>query len=283
MNFFSCNQNQIFRTAPDNVSLLWEVRGKNLKKPCYVFGTMHLLCADQAKLSDNLKTIIKQTDAIYFEIDLDNLGELFSAAMSGNMRGDTSLKSLYSEAEYKRINDFFKQHNMGLQFTMFNKMQPMLVSALVDQTMLPCSNADGMEMSIMQEAHQYHKEINGLETAAFQVHLIDQIPYKIQAKELLNDIDSVETYKKQMDTLLNLYKQQDVEKLLKYSMKDEFGNDEMQDVLLNRRNANWAAQFEKISQNKSLLIAVGAAHLGGEKGFLNLLKQKGYAVRAITN
>jgi hypothetical protein len=53
--------------------------------------------------------------------------------------------------------------------------------------------------------------------------------------------------------------------------------------LINQRNINWVAQFPAIANNKSLLIAVGAGHLGGQRGVLNLLKQKGYQIRAIEN
>ena len=53
--------------------------------------------------------------------------------------------------------------------------------------------------------------------------------------------------------------------------------------MINRRNKNWVEQFPKIAKDKSLLIAVGAGHLGGESGLLNLLKQKGYTLRPLEN
>src|SRR5688500_9373166 len=57
-------------------TLLWEVTGNQLKKPSYVFGTMHILCADDAQLSENLKKIIKDTEQIYFEIDMDDMQQM---------------------------------------------------------------------------------------------------------------------------------------------------------------------------------------------------------------
>ena len=163
-------------------------------------------------------------------------------------------------------------------------MQPMLVSALVYQTMLPCAQADGMELSIMQLAHTKKKEIKGLETVAFQASVLDNIPYTQQAKELLSSIDSIETSTKETDEMIRLYKEQDIDKLLEFSLKSEGGTtSDVQDVMIDQRNKNWADQFPNITKDKQLLIAVGAGHLGGEKGLLNLLKEKGYTIRAIQN
>ena len=61
-----------------NNTLLWQISGNGLKKPSYIFGTMHLLCADDARLSDNLKKAIAQTDQIYFELDLHDMNEMMS-------------------------------------------------------------------------------------------------------------------------------------------------------------------------------------------------------------
>ncbi len=286
-NIFSCNGKNNFFTATDkanqNMSLLWEISGNGLHQPSYIFGTMHLLCAKDATLSNNLKSIIKQADEIYFEVDIDDLGELLTGILSGSMKNDTTLQELYTAAEYERISNFFEVHRLPIPLNAMSKMEPMLVSALVYQSLLPCMEADGMEMSIMQEAHQYTKEIKGLETAAFQLDLINQIPYGVQAKELLRSIDSANTFKHQLDEMMQLYKTQDIEKLLKFTLEGEYGDEQVQDILLNKRNKKWVNLFPEITKGKSLLIAVGAGHLGGAEGILNLLKKNGYTVKAMQN
>ena len=280
----SCESKSQFATAENNKSLLWEITGNQLQKPAYVFGTMHLLCANDAKLSKNLQQIITDADEIYFEIDMDDLGQLLSGFNAGTMKNETTLKELYTEEEYTRVKTFFEAHGMGMQLQLFSKMQPMLVSALVYQAMLPCTQADGMELSIMQLAHTKKKEIKGLETVAFQASVLDNIPYDKQAKELLNSIDSIESSASETEEMIKLYKEQDIEKLLEYSLKSEGGSvSEIQNIMIDQRNKNWADQFANITKDKKILIAAGAGHLGGKAGFLNLLKEKGYSVRAIQN
>ena len=273
-----------FVSAKNNKSLLWEITGNDLTKPVYVYGTMHLLCAKDAELSTNLKQIVTDVDEIYFEIDMDDLSELLTGFKQGTMKNDTTLHDLYSSDEYQRIKTFFDHHGMGMQLQMLNRMQPMLVSALVYQAILPCEEADGIELNIMKLAHENKKEIKGLETAAFQASVLDKIPYASQAKELLNSIDSVQSTETETEEMVKLYKEQDLDKLLDYSLKTEGGStSEMQDVMINKRNENWVKQFPDITKDKSILIAVGAGHLGGENGLLNLLKQKGYQVRPLEN
>jgi uncharacterized protein YbaP (TraB family) len=282
--FISCESKSQYNTAMNNKSLLWEVTGKDLARPVYIYGTMHLLCAKDAVLSNNLQNIVKNADEIYFEIDMDDISELLSGLKEGKMKNDTSLADLYSSDEYERIKSFFDHHGMGMELQMLNKMQPMLISALVYQAILPCQSADGIEMNIMKLAHQYHKEIKGLETAAFQASVLDKIPYSSQAKELLYSIDSVQNTESETDEMIELYKEQDLDKLLEYSLKSEGGtNSDIQDVMINNRNKNWVEQFPVITKDKSILIAVGAGHLGGEEGLLNLLKEKGYSIRPLEN
>lgn len=163
-------------------------------------------------------------------------------------------------------------------------MQPMLISSLVYQAILPCDQTDGIEMNIMKVAKQNKKEIKGLETTAFQVALIDQIPYHQQAQELLYSIDSISSTKLENDEMTKIYKGQDIDKLLEYSLKTDAGTtEEVQDVMIYQRNKNWVEQFPGITKNKTILIAVGAGHLGGKQGLINLLKEKGYNLRAVQN
>ncbi|MEP7318575.1 MAG: TraB/GumN family protein [Panacibacter sp.] len=282
--FVNCESKSQFISAKNNKSLLWEVTGNELQKPVYIYGTMHLMCKQDALISDNLKKIIRSADEIYFEIDMDDFGQLLSGFSMGNMKKNTTLNELYTPEEYKRIEDFFKSHSMGMQLQMFGKMQPMLISALVYQAILPCSATDGIELNIMQVAHEYKKEIKGLETAAFQASILESIPYTTQAKELLYSIDNIDSTEIESEKMMQLYKEQDLEKLLDFSIKTDGGTtSDVQDVMINQRNKNWVDQFSQISKDKGLLIAVGAGHLGGQAGILNLLKQKGYQLRPIEN
>src|SRR3989337_3685061 len=82
-------------------TLLFEISGNGLPQPSYLFGTMHILCATDAKLSSNLKKIIKDCKEIYFEIDMDNMGELMGVMKHLRMNDGVKISDLLSADEYE--------------------------------------------------------------------------------------------------------------------------------------------------------------------------------------
>ena len=54
-----------------------------------------------------------------------------------------------------------------------------------------------------------------------------------------------------------------------------------EELLLVRRNENWIPVMERIMREGSAFFAVGAGHLGGPKGVVNLLRQAGYTVEPV--
>jgi len=263
-------------------TLLWKVTGKDLKKPTYIFGTMHILCADDAGLSNDLKNVISNCDEVYFEIDMSDMMGMMNSMKYMKMNDDKRLSDLLSPEDYAKVKNYFAKHSSMLPFSMLERFKPMLISSLIEEEDLPCKSTNGMEMVIMKEAHEKNKKINGLETAEFQASIFDSIPYKDQAEDLVKSIDSSDDYKKLTDTLAEAYKAQDLNKIELLTSKETGTTSNFMDLLLYGRNRNWASKLKTLMPEKSLLIAVGAGHLPGEQGILNLLKKNGYTVSPVT-
>lgn len=270
----------------ENNTLLWKISGNGLEKTSYLFGTIHMLCADDASLSDNMKKVIGQCDEVYFEVDLDNLFELLGAMSKMKMKGDTTLHDLLSDADYKKVKTYFEQKGTMLPFSMLETYKPMLAASTLEQSSLPCENTAMMEQVIMEEAKQYNKKIKGLETMAYQAGVLDSIPYKLQAEQLVSYIDSANkgvNEDKEMKELFNAYKSQDLKKLEELMVQTDAGMASFTDILLYHRNRNWVNKLKTLLPARSLLIAVGAGHLPGEKGVINLLRKEGYTVTPVEN
>src|SRR5256885_957275 len=84
----------------DENSLLWQITGNGLKKPSYLFGTLHLLCREDIHISDQLKHAIAFSDVVYMELDMDDPSTLLGGFLFMNMKGGKKLKDLYSETDY---------------------------------------------------------------------------------------------------------------------------------------------------------------------------------------
>jgi uncharacterized protein YbaP (TraB family) len=264
-------------------TLLWRITGKGITRPSYLFGTMHILCADDATLSDSLQNAIHTVDEVYFEINLGDMSGMLNAIQYMKMNNGETLSSLLKPDEYARVKAYFSSHQSMLPFGMLERFKPMLISGLIEEQSLGCATTDGMEMQIMKAVHQMdHKTpINGLETAAFQAGLFDSIPYAKQAKELVDYVDSADQNKEMTRQLAELYIRQDLDGIQALSDKDDPGMNEYMDLLLYDRNRKWARILDTLLPHKSMLIAVGAGHLPGGQGVIELLRKKGYTLEPV--
>jgi uncharacterized protein len=266
-------------------TLLWRVTGKNLSQPSYIFGTMHMICANDIELSDSLRNAIQKSDKVYLELDMDNMFQMFGAMMHMKMRGDTSLSDLLSENDYKKVKEYFSGKSSLIPFSMMERYKPLLVEAMVMEQSAKCDNMIVMEQLVMEEAKKNRKEVKGLETFAYQLGIFDKIPYKLQAEQLVKLVDDAESGKSdegELKILTDAYRNQEINKMDELTKADpSIGG--FADILLYDRNANWAKKLQELMSENSLVIAVGAGHLPGKKGVLNLLKEAGYKVEPVKN
>lgn len=273
------------KNTSDN-TLLWKISGNGLKKPSYLFGTIHMLCKDDAVLSDSLKNVIKNVKEVYFEVDIDNMFEMLSVMSKMKMRGDTTLQDLLSETDYEKVKEYFETKGSMLPFSLLETYKPMLAASTLQQGGLPCETTAMMEQVIMQEAKEYNKSIKGLESMGYQASVLDSIPYKLQAQQLVSYIDNAikgGDEDKELSEMLNAYKNQDLQKLEEMLMKSDPSISNYTDILLYNRNRNWVEKLKELLPEKPLLIAVGAGHLPGKEGCINLLRKEGYKVTPVKN
>lgn len=282
--FFSCHSQPApaFNSNSDENSLLWEITGKGLKKPSFLFGTFHMMCKDDIHFSSNLQAALKEAEEVWFEMDLDDAANTLGAMFFMNMKNGQTLKTLYTEAEYNRLQAFFKD-SLKVSLASFQKMKPSFLEAFLYPKMMPCKYITGVEQELLKIASKEKKEIKGFETIAFQASVFDSIPYSDQAKSLLGTVDSMDKYKVYFDTMLHVYQSQKLDSLEALFSRPEFGMQDGLDLLLDKRNLDWVNQLKTILPSKNVFIAVGAGHLVGKKGLIELLRKEGYVLRPLKN
>lgn len=271
------------RKTSKKKTLLWEVSGNGLSKPSYIFGTMHRLCKEGTDLSPAMQKVIADVDQIYFELDMDNMAELMGGLQFMKMKKGLSLSKLLSKEDYDRLKVFYDKMKPGLPFSMVEGMLPMLTAQMIGDAAMDCKDKTGMEEVIMNEARKTKKEIKGLETMKFQAAVFDSIPYELQARELMKYVDSASYFAAVSKRLSDAYLQQDLKKISQLMNSSDNAILDYMDMLLYSRNRNWVVQLKNLMSQNKLLIAVGAGHLPGEQGVLELLKKEGYKVKPVRN
>jgi uncharacterized protein YbaP (TraB family) len=108
----------------------------------------------------------------------------------------------------------------------------------------------------------------------------------MQALQLLKYVDDAgrgDTDNKEYDKLMQAYKDQDLSKLEELTKTTDMGIANFTDILLYNRNKNWVEKLKTIMPGSPVVVAVGAGHLPGDKGVINLLRKAGYTVKPVPN
>ena len=259
-------------------SLLWEIQGPKQDKASYIFGTMHLMDDAHFYFPKKLEKLVSTVDAVCLEIgdvqhtlinpELLMLKEGSFLTKLSEMQMDT----LCSWAKIKLLMD-------KDQFIInFSKAKPFLIYQLILQNELP-DHLQSQEIKIEEILATKKKKMTlGLETIESQLALFDSIPAVSQINLIMTELAELSKVLTNFNLTQENYLLQDVDNIHKELMKD------IQDPYFNlkfidERNASWVEKIMPMTANQSVLFAVGAGHLGGENGLLNLLRKQGYSVK----
>ena len=270
------------KQMPENSALLYEISGNGLKKSSYLFGTFHIICSGDMIQAEKLTDYIDKTEQLFLEVDFDDPSELQSIGKMPFLADGKTLSDFYTKEQYVKVGELV-QNSLGAPIENFKNFKPVFLQVITvtSPKSLGCSQASSYDLSFLQYAQTKQKPIEGLETVAVQAAALDSIPLKKQADGLYQIALEPEKSSAEFKKLLEIYKTQNSDKLFEFmetQMKDDTA---FQINLLDKRNTAWIPKIEKAVKEKSSFIAVGAGHLGGKTGVLNLLRAKGYKVQAI--
>jgi uncharacterized protein YbaP (TraB family) len=260
-------------------SLLWKISGNGIKEASYLYGTIHITC--DATLPQKAIIALEATNQLYLELDMDDPA-LQQSMMQGMMMKDgKTMSSLVSAEDFKVVDEFLTKQ-LGYSAQMLNTFKPFMVSAMLYPKMIDCE-MQSVEGNLMTVTKDQKEEIFGLESIEEQMNVFDAIPYEVQMKELVKTAkNNLEKDKKELELFLDIYKSEDINAMYAAMQKSE--NDitsNYEEILLSHRNKNWIPIIEKVAKEKATFFGVGAGHLGGEMGVIQLLRKKGYKVEAV--
>lgn len=270
---------------PLEKSVLWEVSGKGLSAPSYLFGTIHAICAEDLSITESIKKRVGASQQLYLELDFDDVGmmpdmqQMMGMQEMMFMKDGTTLESLLSESEYKLVDRYFTD-SLGLPLGLMKNIKPFFLTSLMMPSVLDCPPAS-WETSLVELAREQGTEVKGLETIEEQLALFDKIPYKDQAAMLVESLKDSGKSKEEFGKLVNLYKQGDIEALQKIVTSQSSGLGKYDQLLVTERNKRWVPLIEKAAREKPTFFAVGAGHLGGANGMVRLLRKAGYTVKPV--
>ena len=282
-----------------NAQLLYKISHKDLEKPSYIVGTYHLAPATFIDSIPGAKDVLSAVDVVCGEVVMsemesrENQKKVQQAIM---LPDGKSLTDIFTTDEMQRINEYM-DNLLGMNLnnpilkSQMGKMTPMALSTqlqLVQYMKLtpkfnPLKLIDAHFQNVAKKAG---KQVVALETVDFQIEtLYKSTTIERQKQQLLCMVDNSEYYALQMKELAAAYFAKDMQKLNEVT-EEKIGNScdstpEEDEALIYGRNAAWVEKMPTMMENASTLFVVGAAHLPGDKGVLELLKARGYTVEAV--
>ncbi len=265
--------------AQARAQLLWEIT-HNGTKAGYLFGTIHIGHPIAYQFSDSVMICLKSCQIMAGEIKLLDVNPMELLGMV-YMPGDTTLALLLDSGRYAMVRTAIAQ-KLGFLAAFAERIKPLYLSMLFnDAENQTTTQNPPLDLYLQTESSKAGLEVIGLETLAEQLAALDQVSLRRQAEMLFEQVAEMQTQSTTtFDSLLALYSKGDIESLYRLSLEKldsqtAFG-------FLTRRNIRMANRLANhITRQKVIFAAVGAGHLGGPTGMINLLRRKGFILRPV--
>ncbi len=269
----------IISTASFSQSILWKVTGKKIKSPSYLYGTIHIQDKRVFTFDNNVSDAFESCEAFAMEILMDELDpDEIKEAMF--MKKHT-IDEFLTDEEFDILDSIVKEKT-GTGMILYNKMKPFFLSSQIMALEMQKDMETALDLYFLNLARKANKSCYGVEKFSDQIGAIDAISIKEQVDMLyegLTDTSNINS-STQFDELLEAYLSFNTQKIFEIS-NDTALPAEFNKAFLIDRNKGMVKNFIKIAKKESLFCAVGAAHLVGEQGLVELLRKKGYILEPI--
>ena len=270
--------------APDaaSQSFLWRATGPR-GGTVYLAGSIHLLSSEYYPLAPAFLDALDRSDLLVAELDL---GEMLAPESQmkmltrGMMPAGQSLESALSAETMADVRA--KATELGLPLAPLQLFKPWALALTLQGLEWQKAGFDaelGLDRHFYDRARAARKQVQGLETLEYQISRFDEMPMEMQDRMLAETLKEMATTKQNVEKLAQSWKAGDVAAIEAVVLSDLKTEPEMYQRLLVQRNRNWLPKIEALfARSSPAFVVVGAAHLVGSDGLLQLLKSRGYSV-----
>ena len=259
----------------------WHVNGEHGE--LWLLGSIHYLREQDYPLPPRIDELYRQADTLVMELDLDDLD--LSAVQAnfmevGVLPASTTLRTVLAPRVYDLTES--RAADLGMPLMLLEHLEPWLVAlTLLDLGMnrLGYQASQGLEQYLVRRSLTDGKEILGLETLGDQIGIFDSLSWADQEALLLQTLTDLQAAEAEMTTLLDAWRDGNLDELAAELTADFDELPELQTALISSRNRRWAAKLEELLQGSGrYLVVVGALHLVGEDSVIELLSARGFDV-----
>jgi len=250
----------------------------------YLLGTVHLLDPNSQWRTEAIDAALREVDAVYFEADAysaDQSAMQAAVLEHGLLPQGEQLSEIVPEGDWRSVTDYAQE--LGLPIEVIQPLQPWLASITLSTFSAARSGLSptaGVDFSLYISLNGSGVERRFFETVEEQIEFFADLPVEIQVQLLIESVVHADEERQLIDDLITAWVAGDMERvdeLANGSLESDFP--EIYEVIILRRNQTWVQELSTLMGSPgTYFVAVGAAHVPGEQGVLNLMREAGFAV-----
>ena len=266
-------------------SFLWKVESK--MSTVYILGSVHFLKKENYPLTARIEEAFQRSSALVVEANINDLGKLDpQRLLSGAFYGDDDSMDRHLSPEVVQL---VKKEtgDLGIPIELVNRQKPWFLAITLEALELMKSGYDpqyGIDLHFLNKARP-EKRILELESLDDQLRLLSNLSDRDQELFLLLTLTDLRNLGEQADRMVKAWADGEPERLesiITKSVREEPRLRPVFEKLIDERNRKMVVKIEEyLKTGESYFVVVGAGHLVGNKGIIEILKNKGYTVEQL--
>jgi uncharacterized protein len=265
-------------------SPVWAIRGTH--NTVYLAGSVHLLKTGETSLPPAFERAYRACKALVMEVDVDELDSPAAQSLlleKGMVAEGATLRASIGEARYSRV--AAEAQRLGLPIEGLEQLQPWAIALTLTQLeylQLGFDPEEGVEKQLGRRAHLDGKKIQGLETMEEQINILAGLSSQDQARFLDLTVTELKDADRDTREILTAWRAGNAAKLAALMSEDYQSFPSLYHALVTDRNRRWLPQIERLLKaDQDYLVVVGALHLVGDGGLLQLARAQGFEPRPL--
>jgi len=260
---------------------LWKVQGQ--QNTVYLLGSIHVLKKEDYPLPPVIERAFTNAQIAVFETDVDQMENpevAMKLATKGRLPEGQTLSGQLSPPVYSAFKDYAQKTGVPIQI--FDSLTPSIAAVTLVALELRKLDLDpeyGLDKHFSNLAKQAGKKVVPLETLDFQLSLLTDFSREDGELLMKSTLKEIDTMEKDLGEMLDAWKNGDAGKLEKLLNQAKEDAPAIYKRLVTDRNRRWLPRLEELARSKeNAIVIVGAGHLVGTNGVVELMKGKGFRV-----
>ena len=278
------------RATPNGSGLLWKIEKDGLGTS-YLFGTMHMTDPRVTTLPPFAQAAFDAASTVVIETtDVLDQAKMMAAIMQKPelmmFTDQTTLQSLLSPEDATAVEAALSER--GIPLASVAKMKPWMLAAMVAlpacELARKAAGLPVLDVKLAKDAEAAGKELRGLETVTGQLEAMASLPMEFHIRGLVDTLKLGDRMDVVVESMISLYVRGEVGAiwpLFRVVLPDGAEEDSyaaFEEVMVTARNKTMALEAEPILQKGGAFVAIGALHLPGAEGVVEVLRKAGYTV-----